>query len=148
MQPTSRRNFMKTAAATTAMASLASTGRAAPSERVRHAVIGTVEISRKGCHITPIGEERTLLSGLIERADNMRNFVDCVKADDPTDLTAPISEGAPSSMLCHLGNIGTRLGRRLQFDPASYQFMDDDEANALASRDYRAGYELPEAFRA
>ena len=73
----------------------------------------------------------------------MRNFVDCIKADNPAGLLAPISEGAPSAMLSHLGNICTRVGRRLHFDPATYRFIDDDEANALVAREYRAGYELP-----
>jgi hypothetical protein len=48
-----------------------------------------------------------------------------------------------SSTLCHLGNISYRLGRSLKFDDASERFVDDEPANALLGRTYRAPYSLP-----
>lgn len=104
---------------------------------------GTLEISRFGTYLTLIGEERKQLSEGLNLATNMRNFMDCVKVSDPSGLNAPIAEGAPSAMLVHLGNIATRLGRRLHFNPSTYRFIEDDEANRLVTREYRAGYELP-----
>ena len=104
---------------------------------------GTVEISRHGCHVTFIGEERRALGGGVDLPANVRNFLDSVKSGNPAGLNASISEGAPSAMLCHLGNIATRVGRRLHFNPTSYRFVEDDEANSLVSREYREGYELP-----
>jgi hypothetical protein len=46
-------------------------------------------------------------------------------------------------MLCHLGNIAYRTGRRLEFDPKSETFVGDEQANQMLSREYRKGYELP-----
>ncbi len=104
---------------------------------------GTVDIGRRGCFVTFIGEEPKKLGESPSLSANIRNFLDCVKANDPSKLNAPISEGAQSAMLCHLGNIATRVGRRLQFDSDRFVFDGDEEANQLISRMYRQGYELP-----
>lgn len=47
--------------------------------------------------------------------DHFRNFLDAVRSRKMSDLNAPISEGAPSSQLCHLGNISYRLGTPVKF---------------------------------
>ena len=75
---------------------------------------------------------------------NMRNFIDCVKDNNPRKLKAPIREGVISAELCHLGNIATRVGRQLEYHPKKRRFVNDKEANKLLSRDYRKGFELPE----
>ena len=49
---------------------------------------------------------------------------------------ADIEIGPLSSSLCHLGNIATRVGRVLEFDPKREQIVGDDEANALVTRKY------------
>jgi hypothetical protein len=43
----------------------------------------------------------------------------------------------------HLANITRRLNRRLKWDAQKEQFLDDQEANALANRPRRHPYELP-----
>ncbi|HUG90353.1 MAG TPA: Gfo/Idh/MocA family oxidoreductase [Planctomycetaceae bacterium] len=53
---------------------------------------------------------------------------------------ADIETGHLSSSLCHLGNIATRLGRTLEFDPGKEQILGDDEANGLLTRQYREGH--------
>jgi predicted dehydrogenase len=53
---------------------------------------------------------------------------------------AEIGVGFTSAALCHLGNIATRLGRTLHFDPASESFVGDAEAQKLVSRTYRQGH--------
>jgi hypothetical protein len=55
----------------------------------------------------------------------------------------PARGGPLSSTLCHLGNISYRVGRSLKFDGASERFVDDEQANALLGRTYRAPYSLP-----
>ncbi|MCH7688795.1 MAG: Gfo/Idh/MocA family oxidoreductase [Planctomycetes bacterium] len=50
---------------------------------------------------------------------------------------ADIAIGHLSASLCHLGNIATRTGRTLQFDPESEQIIGDEAANRLLSREYR-----------
>jgi hypothetical protein len=72
-----------------------------------------------------------------------QNFIDCVKSREQEKLIADIEEGHYSAMLCHLGNIAYRTGRRLEFDPKSETFVGDEQANQMLSREYRKGYELP-----
>lgn len=106
---------------------------------------GTVEIGRKGCFVKLIGKEPERLGDGIVWGPNLRLFIAAVRANDPSMLTAPMSEAVPSAGLCHLGNIATRVGRRLHFDAASLECSGDAEASALFRRSYRAGYELPSA---
>ena len=42
-----------------------------------------------------------------------------------------------------LGNIATRLGRSLTFDPQTEQIVGDDEANGLVRRQYRDHWATP-----
>ncbi len=73
-----------------------------------------------------------------------QNFIDCVKSRRREDLVAEIEDGHNSALLCHLGNIAYRTGRRLEFDAATETFPKDPEANRFLLREeYRKGYELP-----
>ncbi|MDA0657635.1 MAG: Gfo/Idh/MocA family oxidoreductase [Planctomycetota bacterium] len=72
-----------------------------------------------------------------------QNFIDAIKSRRHEDLLADIEEGHQSSLLCHLGNIAYRTGRRLEFDPQTETFPHDAEANQLLTREYRKGFELP-----
>jgi predicted dehydrogenase len=58
-------------------------------------------------------------------------------------LNADALTGHLSTALCHLGNIATRLGRSLTFDPAKEQIVGDDQANALVRREYREHWGTP-----
>lgn len=78
-----------------------------------------------------------------DSARHYQNFVDCIKSRRSDELIADIEEGHYSSLLCHLGNISYRTGRRLEFDPETETFPGDDEANSLLTREYRKGFELP-----
>jgi hypothetical protein len=57
-----------------------------------------------------------------------------------------VLEGHLSSALPHLANISYRVGRGLRFDPKAERFEDDKKADALLTRDYRKGFELPKSF--
>lgn len=104
---------------------------------------GTVEVGRQGCFVKRIGKEPERLGDGIVWGPNLRLFIAAVRAKDPSMLTAPIGEALPSAGLCHLGNIATRVGRRLHFDAASLACTGDAEATALFTKAYRKGYELP-----
>jgi predicted dehydrogenase len=78
-----------------------------------------------------------------EPATHYENFVTCIKTRHSDELIADIEEGHLSALLCHLGNISYRTGRRLIFDSESETFPNQPEANALLGREYRAGFELP-----
>ncbi len=102
---------------------------------------GRMEIGRDGCHVI-VGGDRKRIKG--ERSPGIRrNFIDCVKANDPSKLLAPIEEGFASAALCHIGNIGVRLGgARLEYDSQNHRFINNPEANKYLTRKYRKGYEL------
>lgn len=74
-------------------------------------------------------------------AAHVANFVDAIRTGVP--LNAPIEVGHLTASLCHLGNIATRLGRTLRFDPASEEIPGDDEANRLVRREYRQHWGTP-----
>lgn len=75
--------------------------------------------------------------------DHYRNFVDSVRARDYKKLNADIEQGHFSSAYCHLGNISYKLGRKLTINPATETFVNDSEADALLTREYRKGFEVP-----
>jgi predicted dehydrogenase len=76
--------------------------------------------------------------------NHFQNFVDCVRNRRKEDLHAPIEEGHISCTLVHLANVSYRLGRTLQFDPATEQVLGDEEANRMLRGTYRTPYLVPE----
>ena len=75
------------------------------------------------------------MSGSPNGPAHHRNFLECLKSGDRPH--ADIEIGHLSAALCHLGNIATRTGRVLHFDPQIEQITGDDEANKLVRRTYR-----------
>jgi len=72
-----------------------------------------------------------------------RNFLDCMRSRKrpAADLE---TVGHPSSLLCHLGNAAWRAGRTLKFDPKTYTFIGDKDANQYLTRPtYRKPWVLP-----
>jgi predicted dehydrogenase len=76
--------------------------------------------------------------------DNWTNFIAALRSGKPSDLNAPIEEGAISTTLVHLANISYRLGRTLNFDAATYSCTSDEEANRMFRREYREPFAVPE----
>lgn len=84
-------------------------------------------------------------TGDYDDGTHVRNFLDSMRsrARPAADLA---SIGHPSSALCHLGNVAWRTGRTLRFDPQTYTFQGDEEANQyLTRREYRRPWLLPRA---
>lgn len=69
------------------------------------------------------------------------NLCDAVR--DGVRLNADALTGHLSTSLCHLGNIATRLGRSLRFNPQDEQITGDEEANSLVHREYRDHWGTP-----
>jgi predicted dehydrogenase len=67
-----------------------------------------------------------------------RNFLDCLKSESRPN--ADIEIGHLSAALTHLGNIATRVGRLIHFDPVTETIANDPEAQALVRRTYRPGH--------
>ncbi len=69
-----------------------------------------------------------------------RNFLNCVKSRSQTTSAPEIAHR--SATICHIGNLCLRLGRKLNWDPATEQFTNDPEANRMISRAMRAPWHL------
>lgn len=72
---------------------------------------------------------------------HLQNWIDCIRTRDLP--VADVEIGHRSISVCHLANITRQVGRRLKWDPATEQFLDDGEANRHVDRPRRRGYELP-----
>lgn len=78
-----------------------------------------------------------------EDVGKFTRFFRAVRSRNAEDNPAPPEAGHESCVLCHMGNIAYRLGRSLQFNPATEQFT-DEEANHYLKRVYREGFEVPQ----
>jgi predicted dehydrogenase len=75
-----------------------------------------------------------------------QNFIEAVRAGNPKMLACDVLEGHYTSTLPHLGNISYLVGRGLVFDGQKEMFVDDKKADALLTREYRKGFEIPKSF--
>lgn len=82
--------------------------------------------------------------GAFDHINQQENFIQAIRAGDSKLLTAEIEEIYLSCAFCHLGNISYRLGRELRFNPQTEQFIGDEEANAMLTRNYRKPFCVPE----
>ncbi len=69
-----------------------------------------------------------------------RNFLDCVKSRQQPN--ADIEIGHRSTTFTLIANISLQLGRRLEWDAKSEQFINDAEANQLLHYEYRKPWQL------
>ena len=83
----------------------------------------------------PRNELREKVDGSVNGGAHHRNFLECIRSGKKPN--ADIEIGHLSASLCHLGNIATRTGRGLQFDPEKEQMIGDSEANGMLKREYR-----------
>jgi predicted dehydrogenase len=72
-----------------------------------------------------------------EVPQNQQNWINCIKNGGVPNANVEIAHRTATA--AHLGNIATRLGRSIRFDPQEERIVGDDEANALLSRNYRDG---------
>ncbi|MBL8234208.1 MAG: Gfo/Idh/MocA family oxidoreductase [Bryobacterales bacterium] len=70
-----------------------------------------------------------------------RDFLDCVKSRKRPRVD--IEEGHLAAAMAHLGNIVSRSGRTIRFDPSREVVIHDEEANRLVSREYRRHWSTP-----
>ncbi len=64
---------------------------------------------------------------LTRSPNHARNFLDCVKNRQPA--ICPIEDSVQADVLCHLGDIATRLDRKLTWDGPGERFVGDPDAN-------------------
>ena len=66
---------------------------------------------------------------------HVRNFLECIKSRGRT--IADVEDGHRTATACHLANISLRLGRKLKWDAAREQILDDADASKYLVRPYR-----------
>jgi predicted dehydrogenase len=105
---------------------------------------GTILVSRGGISSRP---DTILKEPLGEKAQRVYpanshhgNWLECVRSGKET--ICPPEVGHRSATVCHLTNIGYHLGRKLRWDPAREQFVDDAAANAQLTREPRPKWKL------
>jgi predicted dehydrogenase len=69
---------------------------------------------------------------------HMQNFLDAVRTG--AKLNAPITDGAKTGLLCHVGTIAHQVGRKLRLDAKTGHIEGDDEAAAKWTRTYEPGW--------
>jgi predicted dehydrogenase len=102
---------------------------------------GTIYVDRDRIESTPAAILREPLGArdfhLPAVGNNHRqNWLDCVRSRRRP--VADVEIGARSAQVCQLANIGYQLRRPLRWDPEREEFVRDDEANRLRSRENRA----------
>ena len=75
--------------------------------------------------------------------EHFANFLDAVRSGRDETLHCHIKEGFYSTTLPLLANISYRLGRKLDFDGGKEKFVNDNEADAMLTRNYRSPYIIP-----
>jgi len=83
------------------------------------------------------------LSVSLERSPgHQRDWLNCIRTRKRPICDVEI--GARSVTVCHLGNLAYWYRRRLRWDPARWEFVDDAEANTWRDRERRDPWQLPE----
>jgi len=74
------------------------------------------------------------------RAAHARNFLDCIKSRQPAAENLDI--GHHVSTVAHLGNLALRSKSRIEWDAAAERVTNNEVANRLVTRAYRAPWKL------
>jgi predicted dehydrogenase len=90
-----------------------------------------------------IMDEKSVEQAQWSTQPHMQNFFEGIRARDHKKLHAEIAIGARSAAFCHLANISYRVGRTVRVDQSTGHFLNDDQANGLYTRNYRAPYVVP-----
>ncbi|MCE3018934.1 MAG: Gfo/Idh/MocA family protein [Pirellula sp.] len=105
---------------------------------------GMLLVSRNGISTRPSSILEQPLTDKDQRVmasnNHHQNWIDAIKSN--SECICPAEIGHRSATVCHLGNIGYRLGRPLRWDPIAEQFKDDAEANKHCSREPRAEWKI------
>ncbi|MEA2069140.1 MAG: Gfo/Idh/MocA family oxidoreductase [Verrucomicrobiota bacterium] len=110
-----------------------------------HGENGMVGVSRGGKLVStprhlankPLGPSEIHLYG---SAGHHRNFLDCIRTRKRP--IADVEIGHRTSTICHLSTISERLGRPLNWNPATEEIVGDAQASKWLDRPRRAPYTL------
>lgn len=116
-----------------------------------HGTKGTLSLTRKSFQVNgetwkglnaPKSQQMPNASyaAVEQHAAHVRNFLDCVKSRNRPN--ADIEEGHLTAVMCHLGNIATRLNRSLRWDAVKEVVIKDAAANKMVNHPYRAAWKF------
>jgi predicted dehydrogenase len=74
-------------------------------------------------------------------SDHKSNWLETIQVGKTECICTP-EIGHRTATVCHLGNLGYQLRRKLKWDPVKEEFANDDEANKLRSREQRAKWKV------
>jgi predicted dehydrogenase len=107
---------------------------------------GWIHVDRRGINASDekilketLGKDDT---PLYKSPDHRRNFIDCVRTREET--ITPVDIGHYSISVGLLGEIAIITGQKLEWDPDNEVFINNDHANRLLKRPYRAPWKFPE----
>ncbi|MFC7523095.1 Gfo/Idh/MocA family protein [Parapedobacter sp. GCM10030251] len=113
--------------------------------------VGNLFFGSKGYMTKNLNRWQTFMGDKKEPGENGKgfgnhyaNFIDAIRYNDQKLAKGDIREGFYSCALIHLGNIAYRVGRTLNFDPVAMKFINDPEADALLTREYRSPFIVPD----
>jgi hypothetical protein len=75
-----------------------------------------------------------------KQRNHMRDFLDCVKTRQQP--IAPVEAGHRSASLGHLSKIACMMGQKLEWNPETERFLNNDMANNMLSRPNRGEWSL------
>ena len=73
-------------------------------------------------------------------SNHFQNFVSC--CNDRTDPISDVHSHHRALTTCHLAGIAARLGRKLKWNAAAEEIIDDSQAQAFLGREQRQGFEI------
>jgi predicted dehydrogenase len=98
---------------------------------------GTLESSSEEILNSVIGENEIRL--YTDESEHS-NFLKCIRSRKAT--YHPVEDMHRTSTMAHIGNIAMRLQRRLKWNPATEEFINDAEANLMRTREEREPWKL------
>lgn len=105
---------------------------------------GTIDISREFLESSIpslITQELSDNDTKLYRSDNhYQDWIDAIK--NRTKPVADIEIGHRTASICNIANIAYELGAPLEWNPETEQFKNNETANSMLGREYRAGYSL------
>ena len=107
-----------------------------------HGTKGTLFVDRGGFEVFPEGDrmEPIKSGGSQQNQPHVREFLDCIRSRARPSSDIEVGHRSTSAPL--LGNIALRVGRKIRWDAENERILDDEEANRLLGRPYRAPWHL------
>lgn len=104
---------------------------------------GTVFVNRGRCEAKPaelLPEEFASFQGSDFTRQHFENWKECIRSRKLP--TCDVEIGHRSATVCHLGNIASRAGRRITWDPKAEKVVGDEELQARTHKPYRSPWKL------